>query len=663
MASNGIAGTRGSPTKRFLSIRVLLLAVTGLMTTALMAAFALYAASALESQQHARRVPAILDISNDLYAAIQNLRTERGTIYTALSTPGVVAPKVQSDVAGYRARSASTLDAALSKLSVVGQRGAEAEVKDIREAYGTFQGLRSDIDNALQQPQAKNREALRAKWVDAYNNLFDALDRLSTRVENELTQSDPFVANMLRIKQIAWMVREDTGRDRFRIGEAIKNGLLPEQREQFAALAGRIDGSWALVADQASVPTNPLALRQAIAAAGRLYFDGLRHTRSAVMRDLSAGRPASISASDWMALAVAPQQSILNIGNIALGIARAHAVEQADLAARHFFAAILFMVLFCTVGALTAWYVFTRVVRPIGRIADSMRSLADDNLQSEIPYEHRTDEIGDLAHGLRVFRDNAIEKQRLRIEKDGAEAASRAKSEFLANMSHELRTPLNAIIGFSEVIKTAIFGPVSERYRSYAGDIFNSGTHLLGLINEILDLSKLEAGRLELHEEHIDLAATVQACLTLVHNQAQQSRIRISANLDPGFPAIRADERRLRQILINLLSNAVKFTPENGQIRVSSFPMHNGLAIAVSDTGIGMAPDDVPKAMTIFGQVDSKISRKHEGTGLGLPLAKHLVELHGGSLVIDSKVNVGTTVTIILPGDRIVAPPVQLASA
>ena len=350
------------------------------------------------------------------------------------------------------------------------------------------------------------------------------------------------------------------------------------------------------------------------------------------------------------------------VGSIALRIARAHGLEQVTIAEKHLFVAILFMILFSTIGALTSWYAFKGVVQPITKITETMRLLADGDLTCQIPYEHRANEIGFLAHGLRVFRDNSIEKQRLRIEKDGAEAASRAKSDFLANMSHELRTPLNAIIGFSEVIKSSIFGPVSERYRSYAADIFNSGTHLLGLINEILDLSKLEAGQLELHEEPIDLAATVEACMNLVEKQAQQSKIRMSASLDSNYPLIRADDRRLRQILINLLANAVKFTPEDGQIRVSSFPTNGGLAITVSDTGIGMAPEDIPRAMTIFGQVDSKISRKHEGTGLGLPLAKHLIELHGGTLTINSKVDVGTTVTLVLPSERIVQGTVLLAT-
>jgi len=248
--------------------------------------------------------------------------------------------------------------------------------------------------------------------------------------------------------------------------------------------------------------------------------------------------------------------------------------------------------------------------------------------------------------------------------KETAETANRAKSEFLANMSHELRTPLNAIIGFSEIIKTRKFGPFSERYTEYAGDIYNSGTHLLALISDILNLSKLEAGQFVLQEDEVDLASTVGACMSLVETQARHSNIRLSAALDTDIPLIRGDERRLRQILINLLSNAVKFTPEGGQVRVSSTARNGGLAIQVSDTGIGMAAEDIPKAMTPFGQVDSKVRRKQEGTGLGLPLAKQLAELHGATFAIESTVRVGTTVTFVLPPERILPSPVlRLARA
>jgi signal transduction histidine kinase len=258
---------------------------------------------------------------------------------------------------------------------------------------------------------------------------------------------------------------------------------------------------------------------------------------------------------------------------------------------------------------------------------------------------------------VRQLRWRESVERELVAAKNKAESASRAKSDFLANMSHELRTPLNAIIGFAEIIKSRSFGAASERYSEYAGDIHNSGTHLLALINDILNLSKLEAGKFQLQEQDVDLATTVDACIRLIEAQAYQSEIRLSVSLDPEVLFIRADERRLRQILINLLSNAVKFSPEGGDVKVSSVRRGGGLAISVSDTGIGMAPEDIPKAMAPFGQIERKVRRKQEGTGLGLPLAKQFVELHGGTFAIESKLNVGTTVTFLVPPSRVVASP------
>ena len=265
---------------------------------------------------------------------------------------------------------------------------------------------------------------------------------------------------------------------------------------------------------------------------------------------------------------------------------------------------------------------------------------------------------------VRQLRWRETHERELVAAKDKAESASRAKSEFLANMSHELRTPLNAIIGFAEIIKNRTFGPTSERYSEYAGDIHKSGTHLLSLINDILNLSKLEAGKFQLQEQDVDIAAMVEASMLYVEAQADQADISIAVSLDPEVRFIRADERRLQQVLINLLSNAVKFSREGGDVRVTSTRRGGGLAIAVSDTGIGIAPEDIPKALAPFGQIERKVRRKQEGTGLGLPLAKQLVELHGGTFAIESTLNVGTTVTFLLPASRVaasmgVSPPVR----
>ena len=249
-----------------------------------------------------------------------------------------------------------------------------------------------------------------------------------------------------------------------------------------------------------------------------------------------------------------------------------------------------------------------------------------------------------------------LAEEELVKSKEAAEFANRAKTEFLANMSHELRTPLNAILGFSEVIKDEMFGPVgTAKYLDYARDIHSSGEHLLDLINDVLDLAKLEAGKLALHEREVALADVIEQCLALVRGRADKAGIALRAELPAALPALRADVRALKQILLNLLSNAVKFTPEGGTVGLSArADDRHGLAIAVRDTGIGMMPSDIEVALAPFGQVDSAIAHAHEGTGLGLPITRSLVRLHGGDLTIASAPGKGTTITAQFPPSRLV---------
>jgi len=238
-----------------------------------------------------------------------------------------------------------------------------------------------------------------------------------------------------------------------------------------------------------------------------------------------------------------------------------------------------------------------------------------------------------------------------------AEAANISKSRFLAQMSHELRTPLNAILGFSEVMKTEVFGEHTvAAYKEYSGDIHTSGVHLLGLINEILDLSRIEAGRYELNEESVSLTGIAEDCHHLLKLRATSRGITMHEVYEPDLPRLWADERALRQIALNLLSNSIKFTPQGGEIWLKvGWTASGGQYMSVKDTGAGIPEEEIPIVLASFGQGSNSIKSAEQGAGLGLPIAKSLVDLHGGTFTLKSKLRIGTEVLVTFPPERVVA--------
>ncbi len=274
--------------------------------------------------------------------------------------------------------------------------------------------------------------------------------------------------------------------------------------------------------------------------------------------------------------------------------------------------------------------------------------------QSEFMVDEQGQRINRRIGAIHDVTEERRTAEELRRARDDAERASRAKTEFLATISHELRTPLNAIIGFSEVILEGMFGPLENpRYTEYVRDINESGRHLLELINDILDLAKAEAGRLQLNEDIVNLKTVIEQSTKLFRERADRSGITLVAVTPRGLPRLRADTRKLRQVLLNLISNAVKFTTEHGRIEVRGEVREDGgVDIVVADTGIGMSADDMARAFEVFGQVDSALNRRYEGTGLGLPLSRAVMQLHGGDLIMESELGQGTRVIARFPAQR-----------
>jgi len=252
------------------------------------------------------------------------------------------------------------------------------------------------------------------------------------------------------------------------------------------------------------------------------------------------------------------------------------------------------------------------------------------------------------------FTERKAAENALRSAKEQAEAASRSKTEFLANMSHELRTPLNAIIGFAEMIEKGLLGPIENpKYPEYARNINDSGQHLLSIINDILEVSKIEAGQIEITDQIVEVAQVIEDVIRIVRPRADEQNLDLEIEVGADLPALRADERKVKQVLLNLLSNAIKFTPSGGKVRIdASILSDRSLKVRVADTGMGIAEEDVPRALERFGQVEHVMTRLHSGTGLGLPLSAGLIELHGGTLALESKEGEGTVVTVTFPPER-----------
>ncbi len=280
------------------------------------------------------------------------------------------------------------------------------------------------------------------------------------------------------------------------------------------------------------------------------------------------------------------------------------------------------------------WYAYRRWREYLRESAERKRTI--ERLRNEIEARKRTEFA-------------------LIAAKDEANLANRSKSEFLANMSHELRTPLNAIIGFAGMMKSQSFGPIGDpRYRDYASDISDAGEHLLGVVNDILDLSKVEAGNAELDEAPVDLVATLRSCLRLIAARKIAEGVRLVTDFSETPDAVLyADARMIKQIMINLLSNATKFTASGGEVSVRTLVgKHGGFEVRIADTGIGMAPEDIPLALSRFGQVDSGRDRHFSGFGLGLPITQALLTMHGGSLELQSEPDVGTIAVVRFPEQR-----------
>jgi methyl-accepting chemotaxis protein len=416
--------------KRLFSLSVLLQAITGAMALALVVTFGISSEGAWERRTTALRVSAVASISRDLFLAMQDIRVERGTVNTALSTAEVASSETQGEIAALRVKSEDALASALRKLTAAALEGTGKRLADVRESHEALMRLRQDADAALQRPKDQRPADLSKAWIASVGKLVDAIDGLSERLSSEIDQSDPFITEQMKIKQLAWAVRDAAGTDRLTVGAAIANGkgLSPDQQRQLAVFEGRIASVWKIIDEDTHGASAPAKLKQAVDVAKQKYFRELADKRKAVLADLIAEKPASISGGEWVKLSNPGLESLIAVANTAYQLAHDFADEQVAAADRNFGVQIALTLIFLGFGLSTVFFVIRRIARPMAQMTASMRAVAKGDLETAIPFEARQDEIGQLARALGVFRDNAKEKARIETAQ-AAEHARRAERQ------------------------------------------------------------------------------------------------------------------------------------------------------------------------------------------------------------------------------------------
>jgi signal transduction histidine kinase len=652
--------------KNLHSIGVVLSFSTGILVLMLVSGFAISAKDAFDSHGRADDRLSVATVAQRLLAADENLRVERGALDAASLDAAPLNASDGAQIVRFHADSIKALGQAVALLAREDTAGPLLDRQALAQAQARYEQAFPKVLGLLRLPAPQRVAPVWKEWANAVNTLVLVSDAYTGTLSSQLSGIDPFVDEMMKTVGIARAVRNAAGLDRGVMTAVIGRGVPPGDtaRRQLTELRVSAIAPWGVIRRDAENGFPP-ALGRAVQQAQQVYFTEQAAQRDDIVARLNNGQLSPLSPAAWAKRTNQSLASITNVSRTAFELAQSNIRAQAKAARRHLFVALAAIFAALLAAASAILFIIHRVIRPLRALTRAMEAVIAGDMRHVIPMQHRRDEFGQFARTVSLFRDSTLERERLKLEllknlaaREAAEAANRVKTEFLANMSHELRTPLNAIMGFSDAMRTCLFGPLHGKYEEYAGLIFESGEHLLNLINDILDTAKIEAGKFVLDPQAVDLAEAARYCVELNRRRADEGGLAIRINVPDDLPALIADPRSIKQILLNLLSNAVKFTPSGGIVSLSARSVDGRLQLIVRDNGIGIPAKSLARIGTAFEQADNDPMCAREGTGLGLALVKSLTEQHGGRMQIESREGAGTTVLVELPfvyGQRLAA--------
>jgi signal transduction histidine kinase len=637
-----------------LSLRSMIMLAIGVPIAISVAAVAVVAFPLWQDYRHAN---ALIRVDGRLGTAIAALARERGITAAILSNVAHRKITDAAEITDLREEIDPTLEDALDVLDRDRAAiGLQVRLSKAQSAYDKVRKLRRQVDDLLSQASQTSTPTLSVEvWMVAMTELIEAWQNVRLALMRNASSSDTTFQDLQMLSYFAWSAAEHAGRERAMLGTLIASGAAIDAatNERLQFNRGETQFAWQMASVLADSVAFDAGLPEAARAASNSYFIQFEELRNAVIEAGRFGRPYPVDSAAWFAAATQGIEGIRAM-EVRAGLATARLRDEAFWQTLNTVIFVSFLCLAIILSAAGALYlVKRRIFDPVRLMTHATRRFARGDYTASMPMAVGHNEIEDMTVAVGEMRDNAIARARLEAElrsaKERAEAANRAKSQFLANIGHELRTPLNAVIGFSELILREAAQPVDGgKHREYARDINESGHHLLEIINDILDMSRIDIGAMDLERRETDLAELVVHCARCYADKARQKQLHLALEIDP-LPVLQLDQNRIVQMIKNLLSNAIKFTPPGGKINLRCGVEDSFTYIEVMDTGIGMADGDIVKALEAFSQLDAGLERRHEGTGLGLPIARAIAELHDGRFQVRSELGQGTLVKIALP--------------